>query len=83
VAAACHVDADCGSGGYCSPSPDPCTLRGSPGPDFAGIIGYYCHKPARQCTKDECTNAADCDGGAICQWSPSAATWDCRFGMCE
>lgn len=41
----CAVDADCGAGGYCSPSglPDRCGL------------GYYCHT-----SSDACANNSDC-----------------------
>src|SRR5579872_371478 len=46
VPATCHVDANCGPGGFCSP-------------DTSGhcgyIVGYHCHKPT-----DPCFNNAEC-----------------------
>jgi hypothetical protein len=44
LAGNCRVDADCGPGGFCSPSPANC-----------GVGGYYCHT-----AKDTCLDYADC-----------------------
>jgi hypothetical protein len=59
----CRVDADCGVGGYCSPSQ---------GPNGCGqVTGYYCHT-----AKDMCTNDSDCSGWP-CAWSSSDSRWEC------
>jgi len=64
----CRVDADCGKGGYCSPS-QTVTGCGQTGLD------YYCHT-----SSDECTNDSDCkDGGEVstCGWQPTLGHWAC------
>jgi hypothetical protein len=67
----CRVDADCGPGGYCSPSYSSCGARG-------GFTGYYCHTPA-----DDCTNDSDCTQlGYWCGWQPYDAKWTCSIGAC-
>ena len=61
--AGCRVDADCGPGGYCSPSP---TLGCCGGPS-----GFHCHTP-----QDSCLNDSDCaDGGLFCLFVQTA--WHC------
>jgi len=78
----CDVDSECGPGGYCSPTYDT-----SCGP-FDGVVGYYCHRLADECTKDECVNDADCanvDGGGgegYCAWDPSSSRWTCADSVC-
>jgi hypothetical protein len=66
----CRVDADCGAGGFCSPSPPDTTNTGS-------VAGYYCHTPM-----DACTNDSDCAkaGGAldVCVWSGKQSRWMCE-----
>jgi hypothetical protein len=71
VPAACHVDADCGPGGYCSPATN----------DRCGSLsGYHCHKAA-----DTCHSNADCpatqDGGITfsqtCAYVPELDHWAC------
>jgi hypothetical protein len=58
----CAVDADCGPGGYCSPSglPDACGL------------GYYCHTPG-----DGCVDNADCPSSEGCSFDPHQLAWAC------
>jgi hypothetical protein len=76
----CQVDGDCGPGGACSPSFD--TMCGP----SDGVVGYFCHRTADQCTQDECTNDSDCQGdGAApyCAWEPTAAKWVCHRGLCS
>jgi hypothetical protein len=64
----CRVDADCGPGGFCSPS---VASQCGPGAgDFC--LGYYCHTP-----KDTCTNDADCGAAKACIYSYSASAWQC------
>jgi hypothetical protein len=69
----CRVDADCGSGGYCSPSAATNTC--------GTLSGYYCHTP-----KDQCTNDSDCGSSApgnMCIYSPSTGYWSCQqSGLC-
>jgi hypothetical protein len=68
----CHVDADCAECGFCSPSPGGCT-------PFIGTEGYYCHKPA-----DECTDDADCAAkpGTACNHSLTLGHWVCSPLRC-
>lgn len=68
----CRVDADCGVGGYCSPSaPFECI---APVP---ANYGYYCHTPS-----DECTDDTDCPmgtaGSGDCAFDPTAGHWACH-----
>jgi hypothetical protein len=68
----CRVDADCGTGGYCSPSPAmPCNMTGW---DYCQGLGYYCHTPT-----DWCMNDSDCGVGAGsgCVYSASNGDWEC------
>ncbi len=68
----CRVDADCGTGGYCSPSPAmPCDMTGW---DYCQDIGYYCHTP-----NDRCINDSDCGAGPGlgCVYSASDGEWEC------
>jgi hypothetical protein len=60
----CHVDSDCGDGGFCSPGIDICF-------DFAG---YFCHRPG-----DGCFDDSDCDGGGMYCLSPAdpVGGWRC------
>jgi hypothetical protein len=67
VAGNCRIDADCGSGGWCSPTYSQ-TGCGSLG-------GYYCHTP-----KDQCINDSDCADGGVqsdCGYDTSLGYWLC------
>jgi hypothetical protein len=68
----CHVDADCGAGGYCSPSLSDCG-------NYSGIMGYFCRT-----AKDTCVNDSDCtDGGdGYCAWQETVARWQCSYSHC-
>jgi len=74
VTANCHVDADCGATGYCSPSLVPC----------GGAIGWYCHTCA-----DTCVNSSDCSPNAtmgqspLCGYDPTVGHWACATGICS
>jgi hypothetical protein len=77
----CRVDADCGKGGFCSPSMPNCSLNGPYYP-----TGYFCHTK-----KDECTNDDDCKPpskkgygpiGTRCAWAPESARWVCSSEEC-
>lgn len=64
----CRVDADCGAGGWCSPSyaPQSCGALG----------GYYCHTP-----QDKCVNDTDCPtstGPATCSYDTTLGYWTCQ-----
>ena len=69
VAGNCLVDADCGAGGYCSPSRDFERIN-------LGVGAFWCHTSA-----DECVNDEDClvDAGpaARCTWFPARLHWAC------
>ncbi len=64
---ACRVDADCGAGGFCSPT------RGG---GCGGLTGYFCHTSA-----DTCVDDPDCAGGGgvpkICAYSATSKHWEC------
>ncbi len=64
----CRVDADCGTGGWCSPS---YTTNGC-----GSIGGYYCHTP-----QDKCVNDSDCPmtmGPATCSFDTGLGYWACQ-----
>ncbi len=68
----CRLDADCGAGGYCSPSPTECY----------GIAGYYCRTPNDRCLNDvEC---ASMNGGAVgtCAYDTTVGRWQCLARTC-
>jgi hypothetical protein len=67
----CKTDSDCGSDGYCSPSP-------IPGCGGQSWHGYYCHTPGDQCIDDSDCNEAN----AYCAYDPSSSRWVCSTGMC-
>jgi hypothetical protein len=64
----CRVDADCGPGGYCSPSAG----YGS----FQCGVAYFCHT-----ANDTCVNDTDCDA-AKCQYDSAAGHWRCGGPSC-
>jgi hypothetical protein len=62
----CRVDADCGVGGYCSPSI---------GLSSCGDIGgYYCHTPS-----DACVDDSDCSSFEVCAYDTGAKHWACAM----
>ena len=65
----CTVDADCGPGGYCSPSVDFDKTN-------FGVTGYFCHTASDGCKNDsEClTNSTP---NAKCAYDKTSATWKC------
>jgi hypothetical protein len=82
----CRTDADCGEGGYCSPTTidDVCGCIG-PCPDDAGQEcwsgdcghGYFCHT-----AKDTCVDDADCQDGMICNFDLPSQSWKCGREAC-
>lgn len=63
----CRVDADCGVGGWCSPT---YTTSGC-----GSVGGYYCHTP-----QDQCVNDSDCaDAGSfyVCAFETNIGYWSC------
>ena len=66
----CLVDADCGAGGYCSPTLGSCG-------NYFGTEGYFCHTP-----EDDCTNDVDCEVGSYCAYNPVAGKWMCSNAQC-
>jgi hypothetical protein len=75
IPTACHVDADCGAGGFCSPATN--NRCGS-------LSGYHCHGAA-----DTCHDASDCaashDGGITtptsCAYVPEVNHWQCAAAV--
>ena len=62
----CKVDADCGVGGYCSPSADPDKTN-------FGTTGWWCHTAS-----DTCADETDCTGnGEKCVYDPTLSHWTC------
>jgi len=71
VTAGCHVDADCGSGGLCSPSDGGC------GNTHYGVVELACRTSNDTCGTDE-----DCVQGAkqgSCSFAPEVGYWACTF----
>ena len=66
VSASCHVDADCGVGGYCSPVVEGCSSQ---------VMDYACHT-----AKDTCSDNKDCPLGSSCAPDPSTGVWACGPG---
>ena len=68
----CRVDANCGAGGYCSPSFGSCG-------NYAGVVGYYCHT-----AKDKCVDDADCaaQGAGDCRYDQTTSAWACATSQC-
>jgi hypothetical protein len=60
----CHVDADCGSDGYCSPNRGHCGT----------FQGFFCHHPA-----DRCYDASECPGPGLraCLYTPTVGAYVC------
>ncbi len=67
----CRIDADCGPGGYCSPSEigELCACVGS---RPCGEHGYFCHTPNDTCVDDE-----DCNVGERCSYVMLGQSWAC------
>jgi hypothetical protein len=68
VSANCHVDSDCGAGGYCSPNRGRCGV----------FEGFYCHRPS-----DACYNAIECAGTTgpnACLYTPTVGAFICAAG---
>jgi hypothetical protein len=77
VTAGCHVDADCGPDGYCSP-----TVSSSCGA-FYGVQGYYCHQRGDACIDDsDCAADGGAPGAPYCAYDPSVGRWACETGFC-
>jgi hypothetical protein len=79
VGCECRVDADCGPGGYCSPS------VGFEGECYCSQCGefgcpcntvYFCHNAA-----DTCVNDSDCDAGK-CLYKAAMGHWQCVGNEC-
>ncbi len=67
----CHVDHDCGPGGYCSPT------YGSA--SCGTLVGYYCHTP-----QDQCIDDSDCSSGGgfqVCAFSTTNNRWECQMEL--
>jgi len=75
VAGNCRTDADCGPGGFCSPTVDP-QCGG-----YRGVQGYDCHT-----CEDTCVDDTDCGdgkpGSPYCAYDPTVGHWTCGTGVC-
>lgn len=78
ASAFCHSDADCGRGGYCSPSHE--LFSCSSGQVSRELDGYFCHT-----AQDACSNDSDCAAGQVCSAPPevSVAPWFCMSSVCN
>jgi hypothetical protein len=65
----CHVDGDCGAGGYCTPNRGRCGV----------FEGFYCHRPT-----DACYDASECPAptGTVpgCLYTPTVGAFVCGTG---
>lgn len=68
----CKIDADCGEGGYCSPSFGYCG-------NYHGVIAYYCHT-----AEDECINDSECVemNQGYCAYVAEVGHWACSYSHC-
>lgn len=66
----CSVDADCGDGGYCSPSliTSSCICENE-----SCAEGYFCHT-----ARDGCLDDSDCQAGQSCAFDRSAQQFSCH-----
>ncbi len=69
VSGNCRTDADCGSGGYCSPTHGYCGLYES----------FYCHGPSDTCVKAT-TDCGSC--GYSCVYAPTVGAFTCGSPIC-
>lgn len=75
----CRVDADCGPGGYCSPSVSP-----GCGPAY-GLYGYFCHGPLDECLDDRgCVMGAGASATqGYCAYHPDLGRFACGYLFCH
>jgi hypothetical protein len=67
----CKVDADCGGGGFCSPTYGRCG-------DYSGTVAFYCHT-----AQDDCVDDTDCGGYPnYCAYDPVVGKWTCKDDHC-
>lgn len=66
----CRVDADCGAGGYCSPSSLPAECGDS-------LAGYYCHTAGDRCIDDSDCPSTGAPGLPACVYSTTDSRWEC------
>lgn len=77
----CRIDADCGSGRWCSPVALSCP------PEFSPILSeYHCVTTADECVDDEdcrpCPGAGACDHPGWCGWDAGGAHRVCAYNVC-
>jgi hypothetical protein len=74
MAGDCQVDADCGEGGFCSPSMGSCG-------NYSGTVAYWCRTPMDTCVEDsECVDPNV--GAGYCAYYPEVGYWACQYGQC-
>ena len=72
----CKIDADCGAGGYCSPTQGDCG-------NYGGIVGYFCHQPNDECVDDaDCKTVPGANGGGSCRYNKTVGHWRCETSEC-
>lgn len=71
----CRVDADCGDGGYCSPSFGYCGA-------YSGVVGYYCHTKDDECVNDSECNPTGATPGGYCSFQSTVGHWKCDHTNC-
>jgi hypothetical protein len=70
----CQIDADCGGGGFCSPSLGECG-------NYSGVVAYWCRTPEDTCVEDsDCVDPERGDG--YCAHYPQVGHWACQYGQC-
>ncbi len=70
IAGNCHIDADCGADGFCSPSV--VDESSTCGYDSSTGDGYFCHTP-----QDSCVDDSDCGSTSICAYNLPSSHWTC------
>ncbi len=72
----CQVDADCGEGGWCSPSFDECG-------NYSGVTGYWCRTPEDTCLNDsDCVDPNETGGPGYCMFRQTLGHWECSYSQC-
>jgi hypothetical protein len=86
VGSNCAVDADCGPGGFCSPS-----VQGLPDrtPNVCwGSRPYFCHTASDLCVNDSDCGPSDAGEptpgvpGSVCAYNPQDSRWECTMAGC-
>ena len=74
----CRTDADCGAGGFCSPTLGDCG-------NYGGVVGFFCRTPEDECLNDdECVNPDERGGrrAGQCRFNLAGGRWMCGYSEC-